>query len=167
MPRYKGVRAPINTEKHFGQLTITTVAFGSVSNGLLVDAVAVVDKNAFNEIEEGSLVKTIYLERWITSDDAAQSTQVLIVEKVPASQAPATAAQMANLNDYPNKKNIFYTTMGLVNPVAGVAMPLLKQWIAIPRGKQRFGLGDRLFVNILAQADGVNICGFQIFKEWK
>ncbi len=167
MARYRGVRAPINTEKHYGQLTITTVAFGAVSNGVLVDAVAVIDKTTPDEVEEGSSVKAIFVERWITFDDAEQSTQVLIIEKVPAGQAPATAAQMANLNDYPNKKNILYTTMGLVNPVAGVAMPLMKQWVSIPKGKQRFGLGDRLFVNILAQADGVNICGFQIFKEWK
>ncbi len=166
MPR-RGLQPTINTEKHYGQLTLTSVAFGVVSNGVLIDAVAVSDKTAASEVEEGSTVKTIFIERWITSDDAEQSTMVLIVEKVPAGQAPATAAQMANLNDYPNKKNVLYTTQGIVNPVAGVTIPGIRQWITIPNGKRRFGLGDRLFVNILAQADGLNICGFQIFKEWK
>jgi len=163
----RGLQPVINTEKHYGQLTLSTVAFGAVSNGVLISAVAVSDKDSAEEVEEGSTVKTIFVERWITSDDAAQSTQVCIVEKVPAGQNAATASQMANLNDYPNKKNILYTTMGIVNPVAGVTIPIIRQWVSIPQGKRRFGLGDRLFVNILAQADGVNICGFQIFKEWK
>jgi len=162
------VRAPIVTEKHISQATISSIAFGAVSNWTIADAVAVVDKtDGTFEVEEGSLIKAVYIERWLTSDDAEQSSFVLIVEKVPSGLAPATAAQMAALNSYDNKKNILYMSQGLVNPVAGVAMPVQKNWIAIPKGKQRFGLGDQLVLTILAQADGLNFCGLTILKEWK
>ncbi len=161
------VSAPIITEKHIGQITLASIAFGAVLSSVIAEAVAVTDKNAQNEVDQGSLVKAVFLERWITSDDAEQSTFVMIVEKIPAGQANPTATQMAQLNSYPNKKNILLTKQGITNPVAGVAMPLISQWVAIPRGKQRMGLGDKIVITVLAQADGINICGLNLFKEWK
>ncbi len=161
------VSAPIVTEKHYAPQTVTTIAFGAIENRDVIIAVPVVDKNASTEVEEGSVIKAVYIERWITSDDTGQTSFTLTVEKQPAGATDMTFAQSGALNSYLNKKNILYTTQGLANPVAGVAMPAIRQWILIPKGKQRFGLGDKLIVNITGLSNGINVCGISIFKEWK
>ncbi len=161
------VVVPIITEKHYTNNSLETVAIATINNHVAVSSVPLLSKNTSVEVEEGNLVKAIYVERWLTSDDATQTTFNLTVEKVP-SQAPVmTFANSQALNTYSNKKNILYTTQGLANPTTGVAMPVIKQWIAIPKGKQRMGFGDRILVNIAAITDGVNFCGLDIFKEWK
>ncbi len=159
--------APIITEKHISQFSVTTVALGGISVSTVAVAVAVNDKNATNEVEQGTLVKAVFVERWITSDDASSGSFLLTVEKIPASADIQTFAVSQDLMNYPNKKNLLYTTQGLNNPRAGVATPVIRQWIAIPKGKQRMGLGDRIVVNISAITNGLDFCGFNLYKEYK
>ncbi len=83
--------------------------------------------------------------------------------------AAPTAGQIAALHDYANKKNILFTAQGLVTPTDGGQVPVLRGWYKIPKGKQRFGLGDRLFLTIRnnnAAAIDINFCGLAIYKEY-
>ncbi len=159
--------APYITEKHYTNFSPTNIAAAGISVSSVAIAVAVVDKNSSNEVEEGDLVKAVFIERWLTSDDATQSSFVLSVEKLPGNQPTMTFAQSIAMNTYPNKKNILYVTEGLVSPVAQNPTPVIRQWIGIPKGKQRMGLGDRILVNIAAIANGITFCGFNVFKEVK
>jgi len=159
--------APIITEKHYAPQSPTTVDFGAIENRDVIISVAVVDKNASIEIEEGSVIKAVYLERWVQTDDENAGSFTMTVEKVPAQAPDMTFSQSGALNTYPNKKNILYTTQGLLNPIGISVIPAIKDWILIPKGKQRFGLGDKLVVNTAGLTNGVVICGMSIFKEWK
>ncbi len=102
---------------------------------------------------------------WVITDDTASGTVITTLEKKPAGATNMTAAQAAALNDYPNKKNILYTQMGLISPNIQYPTNIIKGWIRIPKGKQRFSLGDSIRLNILAQSNGISACGFCIYKE--
>ncbi len=78
-----------------------------------------------------------------------------------------TLAQSQNLGAYPNKKNILYTTQGILADAndGGPTIPLIRGWIKIPKGKQRMGLDDRIVVNITA-VGALRLCGISTFKEY-
>ncbi len=160
------MRPVITSEKHYVQNSLFAIASGVATGFLYANAVAVQDKNVDNEVVQGSLVKAIYIEMWVTSDDAAAGSAIWIIEKIPANQASATAAQMADLGSYPNKNNIFHTGMGLISPNTQYPMNLIKGWFKIPKGKQRMSLKDSLKMTIFAQTNGISGCGFSTFKEY-
>ncbi len=79
------------------------------------------------------------------------------------------AADATALHDYDNKKNILFTAQGLLTPNDGGQVPVLRGWYKIPKGKQRFGLKDKLSVavrNNNATAIDINFCGLAIYKEY-
>ncbi len=161
------MRAPIVSRKHIVQHTVTQVLTATVDTKSEINAVAVQDVNLAQEVVEGSIVKAVYIERWLSGTFALGSF-VLIVEKSVAGQSTPTFTEMTTLDAYPNKKNILYTTQGLlpednVNPV-----PVLRQWLKIPKGKQRFGLNDKLRVVIAAiGGESVQYCGLTIYKSYQ
>ncbi len=118
------------------------------------------------EVQESSTIKAVYIELWITGDDAVQGSGVVTVEKRPSGHAAPSAAEMASLDSYDNKKNILISHMGLFPPNTQNPVNIFREWIAIPKGKQSFGLADLLSLNILAQSDGVQFCGLAIYKEY-
>ncbi len=155
----------INTEKHIVQVSLGTVASGAITNYVFATAVAV-PTSALGDIREGCIIKAIWLEMWISSDDAGQGTAIVTVEKVDGATATLmTTAESAALGSYDNKKNVLHTQMGLVPSNVDYPMASLKGWFKIPKGKQRFGLGERLVVNIHGQSNGLNVCGTGIYKE--
>jgi len=80
-----------------------------------------------------------------------------------------THAQSQILHDYPNKKNLFKTSQGLLGDANSNAVPIFREWIAIPKGKQRIGLGDTLVFNLAALGEmdqDVEVCGLVIYKEY-
>ncbi len=160
------MQAVITSQKHFVQSSLAAIASGAIASILQISAVAVANKDADQEVEEGSIVKAIYCEYWVTSDDTAQGSSVWILEKIPAGAASATAADMADLNSYVNKKNILHTGMGLIGPNTQPPFNLVKGWFKIPKGKQRMGLGDKLKFTILGQSNGMSFCGFSLYKEY-
>ncbi len=160
------MRPIIHSTKHYFQTSLANVAAGTILQSSLVVAVAVVDKNAKNEVEEGATIKAVFIEYWITGDDAVQSSGIVTLEKIPAGATAMTAAQSADLQDYPNKKNVLHTFMGLFGPNTQRPLRAISGWFKIPKGKQRFGLGDKLALNFHGQSDGINICGFVIYKEY-
>lgn len=160
------VKPTINSEKHIRQNTIFTVAASAVSTIMAAAGVAIQDKDASNEVREGCEIKAIWIEYWITSDGADQASVILTLEKLPAAASAMTYAQSVALNDYPNKKNILYTTMGLAANNTSVPIPFVRQFVRIPKGKQRMGLGDKLNITISSPSGGVNVCGIAIYKEY-
>ncbi len=157
----------ITTEKHYTNFSPITVATAGINNSSVAIAVSVADKNTSNEVAEGNIVKAVFIERWLTSDDTAQSSFVLSVEKLENLGDLMTFAQSIAMNTYTNKKNILYVTEGLVAPSVQNPSPVIRQWIAIPKGKQRMGFGDRIIVNISGISNGITFCGFNTFKEYK
>ncbi len=164
--------ASINSVKHYVQQPNSAVASGTIRNQVLVDAIAVAAarSNTF-DVEEGALVKAVFLDFWCLGTGVTDSnTQInAIIEKVPSNQDPVTALQIVNLGAYPNKKNILNSFQG--NQGAQIdghqALPYLRGWQLIPKGKQRMGLGDRIVMSILSSGNAIAICGQSTYKEYK
>ncbi len=158
------MRPKVHTEKHFNQKSLFTVASGAILNQTILTAVAV--PSAAVQVREGCTISAIYIEMWFTSDDVSQGSVIVTLEKVPgATTALIAVGQIAALNDYINKKNILHTQMGLIGPNTQYPMQIVKGWFKIPKSKQRFGLNDRLVFSIFGQSNGVQGCGFFLYKE--
>ncbi len=160
------VRPMVHSTKHYVQTSIATIAGGALLNITLVDAVAVGNKNTVQEVEEGSSVKAIYCEYWLRAGSTTPSSFVAAIYKVPGGGAAFSVAEMAALGGADNKKNILFTSQGLVNDQDSTALSLYRGWIKIPKSKQRFGLGDRLIFTTSAIVIDLQICGFSTFKEY-
>jgi len=157
----------IHSQKHYVQLTLSPVTTGVSLSTLVVSAVEGTTANLVNEVIEGAIVKAVYVEIWAIGSVSDQFFTA-ILEKTPAGSAAATVAQMAALGTYANKKNVLYTTQGLASN-DGIAAPIaiIRQWFKIPKGKQRFGLGDNLRFNLSSRGDAtITICGFFTYKEY-
>ncbi len=162
------VRAMVHSNKHFVPFAIDQIATGTVQNVILVAGVSLAATDASNEVTEGNTVKAIYVELWL-QNQGNLGEFIMILEKVQESSAGATFTEMANLFAYTNKKNVLYTTQGLTSN-DGVSGPvnIIKGWVKIPKGKQRFGFGDRFIMSIAnVSAGDLNRCGISIFKEYK
>ncbi len=168
--RHKRMVAPINSIKHYVQFSTNTLAAATALAHVLVDAVvAPATSNTF-DVEEGSIVKAVFLELWLSPIGTSGQTgqQQLIIEKVPANQASVTLAQSVTLMAYPNKKNIFYHTQGIIGVAQdGQAVPIIRNWFMIPKGKQRMGFGDRIVATLVAGAEPLQNCGFSTYKEYR
>ncbi len=169
--RHKKMLAPINSNKHYVHRTNIALASGAALNVDVVDAVvAPAAANPF-EVEEGSIVKAIHFEYWLSNiGGTGTNTQfAAIIEKVVAGQAPVTFAQMAQLGAYPNKKNILWSSQGVLGTqVDGSnSVPIVRGWILIPKGKQRMGLGDEIVFTLSAIGTAINICGISTYKEYR
>ncbi len=158
------MRPVVNTEKKYTQHSLFTIASGAIGNRLMIEAAAA--PSGATQVREGAIISAIYIEMWLTSDDAAQGSVVVTLEKTPGAQTVLMAAgDAAALDSYKNKKNIFHTQMGLLATNVQYPMAVVKGWFKIPKSKRRFGFGDRLFLNIFAQTNGLVGCGFATFKE--
>ncbi len=144
-------------------MSVSAVASGAISVTSLAVATAV--PTGANQIREGAIVKAVYIEMWVQSDDATAGSVIFTCQKVPGVGANMTAAESALLNDYENKKNIFHTQMGLIPNNVTDPINLIKGWVKIPKGKQRFSLNDRIQITIHGQSNGLTFCGFSVYKE--
>ncbi len=158
------MRAIIHSKKHYVQVSLATVLAGAANPILLVKAV---DTQASDpdEIEEGASVKAVFVEMWVRAGDTAPGSTLVTLIKVPDGQVP-TFADVTALDAYQNKKNVLYHTQGLTNDQDADAIPFVRQWFKIPKGKQRFGRGDKLYLVVAAQALDNIICGFATYKEY-
>ncbi len=160
------VRPMIHSTKHYVQQSIGTVVVGTNKNEFLATAVEVSQKNIVNEVEEGALVKAVYLELWIRSAATSAASFTFVFCKIPSGAGAPSDAEMAALGDWDNKKNILFTSQGLINDVDSSALNLYKGWIAIPKGKQRMGLGDTISWHLRTVGQSLNFCGFSTYKEY-
>ncbi len=160
------VRPMVHSQKHYVQKSLATLTGGAVDATTIAVGVATADKNLITEVEEGSSIKAVYCEYWVRSASATGTSGQFILYKKNADTTFASGADMAALGDWDNKKNILHTGMGLFNDVDADAIPILKQWIKIPKSKQRFGLGDVLALSVFLPTVDGHICGFSTYKEY-
>ncbi len=162
--------ATINSVKHYVTRTNTDTASAGIANTVWINAVLAPATGTTADVKEGSVIKAIYLEMWLQGSGATGlDTQFnFAIYKAPAGIAAFTAAEMLNLGGTANKKNIFFNSQGVIG--AGIdgnqAIPVFRQWLLIPKGKQRFGLGDRLFSTMTPTGTSCQNCGFATFKEY-
>ncbi len=163
------MRAPIHSKKHIVQISQSTVAQAAHVNTTLISAQEAPSTTP-SGISEGAIVKACYVEFWVSQDSASiVGSYTIALYKNPGGNAPLAAATLAALHDYDNKKNILFTAQGLLTPNDGGQVPVIRGWYKIPKGKQRFGLGDTLLVAIRnnnATAIDINFCGLSIYKEY-
>ncbi len=158
--------ATINSQKHIVQIGPQSVVLGAMLNRGLALSVRAADADANNEVRVGSVIKAMYVELWLTGDDATASSVILSLEKLPLASDPMTVGDSAALDAYHNKNNVFYITQGLLPPNTASGIPLMRGWFKIPKGKQRMAELDRINLNVSAVLDGVTICGNVIYKEY-
>ncbi len=103
---------------------------------------------------------------WLLAGSQQPGSFQLTLEKISSNAPDMTHNDSTLLHDYGNKKNILYTTQGLVGDANTNPSPLLRQWFKIPKGKQRFGLGDKLNLNLSSFAENITSCGVIIYKEY-
>lgn len=155
----------IHSRKHIIQFTPATVGLGAITVKTLANAKEV--RTATDtDVEVGAKIHSVYLELWLTSDDAAQGAVAVSLEKVQNAASSMTYAQSVALNDYDNKHNVFYVTEGLVPPNVQSGIPFVRGWFKIPAGKQRMALGEYLTLNISGITNGATYCGMVIYKEY-
>ncbi len=159
------VRPIIHSIKHIVQFSIATVTGGAVNHLVVIASVADLP-NTVAEVKEGSIVKAVYIELWIRAGSTTPSSGQLIIYKKTGDQSNPSTTDMAALGNWDNKKNIFYTTMGLYNDQDADATLAFKGWVKIPKGKQRFGLGDRIQISIFTPTIDLQTCGFSVYKEY-
>ncbi len=170
MPRHRRMLAPINTVKHYVTRTNTDTASAAVANTIWINAVVAPATGTTADVKEGSIVKAIHIEMWIQgSGTTGLDTQFnFAIYKAPAGIAAFTAAEMVNLGGTANKKNIFFVSQGVIG--AGIdgnqSIPIFNAWLLIPKGKQRFGLGDRLFSTFTPTGTSCQNCGIATYKEF-
>ncbi len=162
--------APINSVKHYVPRPNVSLASGAGQGNVVVDAVVAPATAAASDVKEGAVVKAVHLEYWLWGGGTTGvDTQfVIVVEKTPSGGTAIGAAQMLNMGAYQNKKNILYQSQGVIG--AGVdgsqAIPVIRDWLLIPKGKQRFGFGDRLVVSFTTVGSAIQICGQATYKEY-
>ena len=159
--------APITSIKHIVQVPIATVTMGNIANLNIADAKGVADGFTANEVTQGSVIKAVFVEIWILASSMNEGSFTVTLEKIGQGANDMTAVQGADLYNYTNKKNVLYTSQGLIGDQNTNAVPVIRQWIKIPKGKQRFGRNDRLEFNLLANVEGLEFCGLFIYKEYK
>jgi len=161
------VRPTINSEKHLHPRSLITVDNGTIQN--LNIAVAVKAPSTSFEVREGAEVKAVWVEMWYLGSGSQPVIQTTVLEKISSGGPAMTQPDSTTLNDYLNKKNILYTTQGIVGDANSNPVPLLRDWYKIPKGKQRMGLGDKIVLNIASVAEAANdleVCGMFIYKEY-
>ncbi len=160
------MRAPINSVKHILQHTTTQVTTGTVTT--LVEAVGehIQDVSNVQEVVEGSLIKAIYVEYWILGT-FGEGSYVMCIEKSESGNPSPIFTEMSTLNSYENKKNVLFISQGLIAEDNANPTPVLRQWVKIPKGKQRFGLKDKLRINFASLgSDDIQFCGFTLYKSY-
>jgi len=160
------VRPMVHSVKHYVQFSIATVTGGAVTSLAIANAVAPDAVTDVDEVVEGSGVKAVYLEIWLRSASTTAASGQMIVYKLQGDATNPSTTDMAALGDWDNKRNIFYTTMGLFNDVDSSAIAAFKGWIKIPKGKQRMGLGDDINLSIFSPTVDMHVCGFATYKEY-
>ncbi len=155
----------IHSEKHIIQNTLSTVAAGALEVHTIAKAVDTVGASN-TEVSVGASIKAIQVEDWVRTGDTSPGSFVYIIAKLPGGVSNPSTTNMANLNDWSNKNNVFYVTQGLSNDQDADAINISNTFMKIPKGKQRMALGDEWITCLFAQALDQIHCGKFIYKEY-
>ncbi len=170
MARFRRNLSPINSIKHMVSQTLSTVASGATSERLVASAVAAPAATNNFDITQGSVLKAVFIEMWLIGAEliGVNTSFNVVLEKRTNLTTNFTAANAANLTAYENKKNILYTTQGIVASEQGsTAVPIMRGWYKIPKGKQRMGLGDEIALQLTSLGGDFQLCGLFIYKEYR
>ncbi len=159
------MRPIINSIKHYVQVTVTTVVSGAEASVAIANAAVAPAVSATSDVNIGSLIKAVYVEIW-ADGDVTEATFNCIISKRPSGVAAPTNAQMNNLMAWDNKNNILVNHQGLP-PAGDNVIPVFREWIKIPRGKQRMSVGDKLTLTVAATGTEIHFCGFFTYKEYQ
>ena len=119
------------------------------------------------DVRIGTDIKACYIQLWISGATNDQSACTIILEKTQNDLSIPSPTAMSLLNEYNNKKNVLFTFQGIVGEVSNTnPIPVLDGWYKIPKGKQRFGLGDGLRLILQAKDSDIEHCGLAIFKAY-
>jgi len=163
------MKAIINSIKHYVQHDNSSIASASKRTINVVKAVGQAAVSNTEDVVEGSVIKAIFVELWVKSNSSAGTDNKfqLAIEKLPAGATAMTFAQMNTLMGYPNKKNVFFFSQGVLGDLTTQSIPVVRQWFLVPKGKQRFGLDDKFVVTVSATGAALDSCGFSTYKELK
>ncbi len=160
------VKPTINSRKHIVQQALASITGVNISTNAAIEAIEGA-RSTPTEVAEGAEVKAFWLEMWCQNSAPAIGSFTFIVYKNPGGSNNPASADLAALHDWDNKKNILYTTQGLLPGNEEQILNIYKGWIKIPKGKQRFGLGDKLQYTFRNNTtDDLNFCGVIIYKEY-
>ncbi len=161
------MRPVVHSQKHYVQYPIDQVNAGTTQPIVIVQGVESTIANADTEVVEGSLVKAIYFELWL-QNQGNLGEAIVTISKNPLNNTGPTFAEMGALFTYTNKKNVFFTHQGLTsNDAISGPVVILRNWIKIPKTKQRIGLGDIISLSIAnVSSSDLNRCGFATYKEY-
>jgi len=160
------LRAPIRSRKHYIQTTFSAASTLTENDETLLlaqEGVPVTNQGVI----DGVIVKAIFLEVWVLGS-TQDSFYTLILAKYPGGVNAATFTEMTDLQSWDNKKNILLSSQGLAPNESGAnPVPVIRQWIKIPKSKQRMGLGDQIKYQIASRGVGdINYCGICTYKEY-
>ncbi len=163
------MQAPINSVKHYVHKTNALLVSGALASEFVADAVVAPATASAASVKEGSIIKAFHLEVWIGGIEATGVTSqfTFAIEKAPGNTTAITAAQLLNLGSYPNKKNILYSSQGVLGSIVDgtPTIPVFRGWVLVPKGKQRMGLDDSLRWHLTGVGD-LRVCGIATYKEF-
>ncbi len=161
------MRQIVHSVKHYVQFPIDQITTATREAIILVQSVESTVANSAIEVPEGSIIKAVFVELWLENTGNLGESIVTLTKDTNALFGP-TFIEMAALFTYTNKKNVLFTHQGLTSN-DGVSQPtnVMRGWIKIPKGKQRFGLGDTLTLSVAnVSSQDLNRCGFAVYKEY-
>ncbi len=159
------MRPIVQSTKKYIQRSLLTVAAGTTNVFLIARAIDIVTA-ANEQVITGSIIKAVYVEMWVRSGELSPGTVLVSLIKIPGDAPDPNFSELTNLTDYQNKKNVLYHTQGLTNDSNADAIPFIRGWFKIPKGKQRFGKNDGLVLAMSAQALDSLVCGFATYKAY-
>ncbi len=163
------MKALINSVKHIAQQSLAVIQEQAIAQINIAQTV-VVEPSTPIDVVVGSAIKAVYCEYWLLGESSQPCTATWSFEKRVAGATAMTQAQGQLLQDYPNKRNIFKVGQGIIGDSNSNPIPVLREWIKIPKGKQRMAQDDVLVLNVscIGDADnGLEICGLAVYKEYQ
>ncbi len=160
------VRPTITSRKHILQVPINSVVGGTLNIVKIAHAKQDADHTVASEVNVGESIKAVYVEIWLLAGSSQPGSTTVTLEKIPGVGSSMTFIESAQLHTYTNKNQILYTTQGLTPDANGNPVPFLRMWIKIPKGKQRFGLNEKLQLNLSANVEDMSFCGVMIYKSY-
>ncbi len=159
------MRPRVNSRKHIFQTTLSSALAGVTAGINFVNVVQNANHEQAREVDPGTTIEAVYLEVWVIGAGQQPTTITAIVEKTESGSNAVTTTEMTNLHTYANKKNIFVTHQGIVGDANSNPIPIFREWIKIPKGKQRFGLGDGMHMRIKSITEDTEYCSVIVYKS--
>jgi len=160
------VKPIINSEKRIRQVSLTNVSPLGVGREFIAEVKRDPNLSDPTEIAVGTVIKAVYIELWLLATSQQPNTSVVAFLKATNGSDGPIPSEMLNLNAYGGKKNIFEMHQGLTGDANTNSSPFFRGWVKVPKGKQRFGLGDNLQIAITPITEDIQYCGVFIFKAY-